>query len=131
MKNVHLSLVLSLLAVVFSLTLPYSSCVNPGCNLVVYGFQSPLAYISVVMILLTTIASFVKRSVTISLLGLLFSLSNFFFLIFLIVVVSFFKQGMINYEMQLGSGIYVNLAAACFVLLVAVNDTYSSYKKKL
>lgn len=130
MKNNHLLLILSLLGVVFSLTLPYSQCVIPSCDIVFYGYQYPLAYVSVLMLLLVTIVSFVKRSVTISLLGLLFALSNFFFTIFLMVFVSFYNDGLFDSIMELGSGVYLNLIFAVFILVIGVIDIYKSYKKK-
>lgn len=130
MKNNHLLLILSLLGVVFSLTLPYSQCVIPSCDIVFYGYQYPLAYVSVLMLLLVTIVSFVKRSVTISLLGLLFALSNFFFTIFLMVFVSFYNDGLFDSIMELGSGVYMNLIFAVFILVIGVIDIYKSYKKK-
>lgn len=113
-----------------SLLLPFIEFGDPNEPHTLLGYQYAFVDIAVGIVSIISLTSLVKRSINISLLGLMFSLANLFFTLFLIIVIPVYNAGDTMDYSELGSGAFVLLTIApCLVILSAL-DTYKSYKKK-
>ena len=129
MKFFRGSVFIGFLIALASLTLPFA--ILPEGNHVFYGHKFILAYVSIFVAALIFVASWFKRTVTISLLSLLLAVSNLFFCVFLTVALSVFRDGHIDGVLEYGSGIYTLISSALFLLIVNGLDVYHSYKNRL
>lgn len=131
MKKLSLFTGLCLFLSCISLTLPYSKFEGFSFTEFFYGHEYILAFVSVFLFSLVAMASWVKRSRTVSLLGLMLSLSNLFFSVFIMVTITVFRNAHLDFEFEYMYGIWVLLFAAVSLLIVSINDVVLTYKEKL
>lgn len=131
MKNLSLLTGLCFFLACISLALPFSKFEGLRFTEFFYGHEYILAFVSVFLFSLIAIASWVKRSRTVSLLGLLLSLSNVFFCVFIMVTITVFRNAHFDFEFEYMYGIWVLLFASVSLVIISVNDVILTYKKKL
>ena len=122
MKNLRLITVSCLILACASLAMPYSKFLEFGYTEIFYGSDYVLTWVSVFMFFLIVLVSWVKRSRTVALLGLLLSMSNMFFSIFIMITMTVFRSAHSNFEFEYMDGMWVLLFSTVLMFVVSVND---------
>ncbi|MFT6246513.1 MAG: hypothetical protein ACJAXI_003293 [Crocinitomicaceae bacterium] len=131
MKNLKFLTTSCLIIACASLAMPYSKFLELGYTDIFYGHDYVLTWVSMFMFFLITLVSWVKRSRTVALLGLLLSMSNIFFSIFIMITMTVFRSAHSNFEFEYMNGMWVLLFAAVSVLIASVFDVVQTFKKNL
>jgi hypothetical protein len=129
MKNLRLITVSCLILACASLAMPYSKFLEFGYTEIFYGSDYVLTWVSMFMFFLIVLVSWVKRSRTVALLGLLLSMSNMFFSIFIMITMTVFRSAHSNFEFEYMNGMSVLLFSAVLVLVASVSDVVQTLKK--
>ena len=131
MKNLKLLTTSCLIIACASMAMPYSKYLELGYTEILYGHGYVLTWVSIFILFLITLVSWVKRSRTVSLLGLLLSMSNMFFSIFIMITMAVFRSAHYNFEFEYMNGMWVLLFAAVSILIASVIDVTQTFKKNL
>ena len=131
MKNLRLITVSCLILACASLAMPYSKFLEFGYTEIFYGSDYVLTWVSMFMFFLIVLVSWVKRSRTVALLGLLLSMSNMFFSIFIMITMTVFRSAHSNFEFEYMNGMWVLLFSAVLMLVASVNDVVQTFRKNI
>jgi hypothetical protein len=131
MKNLKLLTTSCLIIAFTSLAMPYSKYLEFGYTEILYGHGYILSWVSMFIFFLIALVSWLKRSRTVSLLGLLLSMSNMFFSIFIMITMTVFRSSHSNFEFEYMNGMWVVLFAAVSILIASVIDVTQTFKKNL